>query len=32
VVTIENQDDGVVITFKKKPFEIEIVTPPNTRT
>ena len=30
VVTIENQDDGIVITFKKKPFGGEIITPPNT--
>lgn len=32
VITIENQDDGVVITFKKKPFggEDVIITPPNT--
>lgn len=30
VVTIENLDDGVFITFKKKPFGEEIITPPNT--
>ncbi len=30
VVTIENLDDGVFITFKKKPFGGEIITPPNT--
>lgn len=32
VVTIENQDNGIFITFKKKPFDglEKIITPPNT--